>query len=194
MQKLKQLIREEFSNFHWRWQIVRLLVFPLPIFFGNRVRTLIMRFVGFHIGRGSLMRGLPTIYGSGKWKSNLTIGERCLFNIHITIDLAAPVTIGNAVSVGPQTMLITGSHQIGGSLHRAGELTPKPIQLNDGCWLGARCTILPGVTVGEGAIVAAGSIVTKDVPPNTLVAGVPAKIKRQLGGIGEGRIPKQENK
>ena len=192
MQKLKQIIQEEFSNFQWRWQLVRLLTFPLPIFFGNRVRTLAMKTVGFSIGRGSLMRGLPIIFGPSKWGPRLTIGKRCLFNIHISIDLAAPIVIGNSVSIGPQTMLITGGHEMGGSLHRAGQLTPKPIQIGDGVWLGARCTILPGITIGEGAVVAAGSVVTKDVPPNTMVAGVPATIKRELGGIGEGRILKKE--
>ena len=193
MQKLKQLSQEEFSNFQWRWQLARLLMFPFPIFFGNRVRTLAMKGVGFSIGRGTLMRGMPIIYGQGKWGPRLTIGTGCLFNIHITIDLAAPILIGNSISIGPQTMLITGAHKIGGSLHRSGELTPKPIQIGDGAWLGARCTIMPGVTIGDGAIVAAGSVVIKDVPPNTLVAGVPATIKRQLGGIGEGRIPQKED-
>jgi maltose O-acetyltransferase len=138
------------------------------------------------------MRGLPIIFGPGKWGPRLTIGKRCLFSIHISIDLSAPITIGDCVSVGPRTMLVTGGHEIGSSLFRAGQLSPRPIRLGDGAWLGARCIILPGVTVGEGAIVASGSVVTKDVPPNTLVAGVPAVVKRQLGGIGEGRIPQSE--
>jgi acetyltransferase-like isoleucine patch superfamily enzyme len=77
-------------------------------------------------------------------------------------------------------MLITGAHQIGDEYQRARDLNPEPINIEEGVWLGARCIILPGVTVGRGAVVAAGAIVTKDVPPNKLVAGVPAKVIKSL--------------
>ena len=63
---------------------------------------------------------------------------------------------------------------------RAGEGTARPIEIGDGCWIGARSVILGGVRIGAGCVVAAGSVVTRDVPDNVLVAGVPACIKRQL--------------
>lgn len=185
MQKLKQLLREEFSNFHLRWQLARFLMLPFPIYTGNRFRASALRLVGFRIGRGVLIRGMPTIIGHNNWGSRLSIGRHSALSVHIFIDLAAPITIGKNVTIGPMALLVTGAHEIADSSRRAGNLTPKPISICDGAWLGAHSTILPGVTIGEGAIVAAGSVVTKDVPPNTLVAGVPAVIKRQLDGFLE---------
>ena len=58
-----------------------------------------------------------------------------------------------------------------------------PVIIGDYCWIGARSTILPGVTIGEGSVVAAGSVVTKDVPPHCMVAGVPAMVKKEIGSI-----------
>ena len=58
------------------------------------------------------------------------------------------------------------------------------IRIGDGCWIGSGVTVVSGVTIGTGAVVAAGSVVTKDVPPNSLVAGVPARLVRQLGRVG----------
>jgi maltose O-acetyltransferase len=184
-QKIIQFLRKEFRNFQWRWQLARLLMRPFPIYVGCRIRTLIMRLVGFKLGRLVLFRGMPIIYGAGKWVPKLIIGNFSIISFKAVFDLAAPITIGESVAIGPKAMLITGSHKIGGPLHRMGMLDPKPIQLGNGVWIGARCIIMPGVTVGEGAIIAAGSVVIRDVPPNTLVAGVPAVVKQQLGGIGE---------
>jgi len=180
MQKLKQLILEELGVIHWRWQFARLLTWPFPIHAGNRVRVAIFRFIGFPIGHGTLIQGMPIIFGPGKWEQRLIIGEYCVLSIRISLDLAAPITIGDHVHIGPQTMLVTGGHELGDSSCRSGKPLREPIHLGNGAWLGTRCTILPGVTVGEGAIVAAGSVVTKNVPPNTLVAGVPAVIKKKL--------------
>jgi maltose O-acetyltransferase len=56
----------------------------------------------------------------------------------------------------------------------------RPVSIEDGAWIAARVTILPGVTIGRGTVVAAGAVVTRDVPPNTLAAGVPARVKREL--------------
>lgn len=77
-------------------------------------------------------------------------------------------------------MLMTGSHHLGNSQRRAGDFTAQPIRICDGVWLGARSTVLPGVTLHEGAVVGAGAIVNRDVPPNSLVAGVPARLIRDL--------------
>jgi maltose O-acetyltransferase len=76
---------------------------------------------------------------------------------------------------------ITGSHEIGGASRRAGTKVAKRILIGDGCWIGAGTRILGGVRIGEGVVVAAGAVVTRDIPPNTLAAGVPARAKRNLG-------------
>jgi maltose O-acetyltransferase len=75
---------------------------------------------------------------------------------------------------------LTVDHEIGPSENRCGEVLVAPVIIGDGAWLASRVTILPGVTVGNGSIVAAGAVVTHDVPPNTLVAGVPARVVRDL--------------
>ena len=183
IRKLRQLIQEEFGILQWRWQFARLLMAPFPMYNGSRFRSVALRLAGFRIGRGVLIRGMPTIIGPQKWGPHLSIGRYSALNVQIFFDLAAPITIGENVGIGPGTFLITGAHQIGDSSRRSGQLTPKPIRLGDGVWLGARCTVLPGVTIGEGAIVAAGSVVIRDVPPNTLVAGVPAVIKKHLDEV-----------
>ena len=88
---------------------------------------------------------------------------------------------------------MTNTHKLGTAEQRATDLIAHPIAIGDGAWLGARCTVLPGVTVGAGAVVAAGSVVTKDVPPNALAAGVPAVVKRMMDGVENGHVPKEAN-
>jgi len=82
--------------------------------------------------------------------------------------------------VGHGVTFITSDHETGTLSRRAGELKVLPIIVEDGVWIAANVTLLPGVTVGRGAVVAAGAVVTKDVPPNSLVAGIPAKVIRLL--------------
>lgn len=83
------------------------------------------------------------------------------------------ITIGENVAIGPNVIIRDNDEH-----HIAGSPATKPICIGNHVWIGARCMILKGVTIGDGSVVAAGSIVTKDVPPNCLVAGVPAKPKR----------------
>ena len=88
--------------------------------------------------------------------------------------------IGDRCDIGPGVEFVPGSHTIGNASRRAGFGTAKPIFVGNGCWLGAKSIILGGVKIGDGCVVAAGAVVIHDVPPNTLVAGVPARVKRQL--------------
>ena len=91
-----------------------------------------------------------------------------------------PIEIGVNVFVGAETMLWTGTHEIGPSSQRCGLGRTQPIRIGDGCWLGARVTVLGGVEIGAGSIIAAGALVNKDVPPDELWGGVPAKLIRRL--------------
>lgn len=159
-----------------RWLLAQLLLAPFPNFFGSRIRPEVLRALGFNIGARVCIWGLPTLIGTGKLHKKLSIGHQCLFNIQCFFDLADTISIENNVTLGPQVMLITGAHIIGSSDCRLGPLAPKPIHIKQGAWLGARSTILPGVTIGEGAVIAAGAVVSKDVAPNTVVGGVPAKV------------------
>ncbi len=83
--------------------------------------------------------------------------------------------------IGHDVSLLTINHAVGPRSLRAGTSFFGEIIIEDGCWLASRCTVLPGVTIGEGSIVAAGSVVTRNVPCHALVAGVPARVVRELG-------------
>lgn len=139
---------------------------------------------GFCIGHRTVLWDTPTIVGADDIYKRLHIGSDCLIGVQTYFDLADAIVIGNRVAIGPRVVMITGSHEIGEASMRAGKLTPKPVHIGDGVWIGACCTILPGVTIGSGAVIAAGAVVTKDIPPSALAAGVPAVVKRALDEDG----------
>lgn len=111
----------------------------------------------------------------------LAIGHGTFINYGCRIDNSAEVTIGRNCSFGPDVALLTSSHEIGSYEKRAGLAYDLPIRVGDGVWLGARTTILPGISIGDGCIIAAGSVVTRDCEPGGLYAGVPAKRIKDLG-------------
>jgi len=152
----------------------------VPVNTGGRLRVRILRLAGFHIGPGTTMWGPPAIVGVGNIYPRLAIGRNVFLNSGCLLDLADTITIEDEAALGYEVMLITGAHDYHFHRRRTGAVTPKPVRIGAGSWLGARCTILPGVTIGAGAVVAAGAVVTKPVPPDTLVAGVPAVAVRQL--------------
>lgn len=119
---------------------------------------------------------------SGTWFGGrkVAIGRGSFLNFGVWIEASRQVTIGKNVGVGHQVMICTSTHEVGPTSGRAGVPYGKSVTIEDGAWIGARATLLPGVTIGAGAIVAAGSVVTADVPPNVMVGGVPAKTIREL--------------
>jgi maltose O-acetyltransferase len=169
--KVRRIVREEFGAVHPRLLLAMALTAPLPPFAGGRLRVQALRAAGFRIGQGSLMFGMPTFTGRGAISQRLTIGAHSLFNVGCVFDLADTVTIGEGVSIGHQVMFLTASHQIGPKRRRAGDITTAPITIGDGCWIAARCVILPGITVGAGSVIGAGMIVNRDVPPDTMMSG-----------------------
>lgn len=111
---------------------------------------------------------------------NILIGNDVFINSQCQFDTSAKITIEDNVIISHQVSFITGSHEIGSHFNRAGNYNPQPIVIKKGAWICAKAIILPGVIVGEGSIVAAGALVTKDVIPDVMVAGVPAKIIKYL--------------
>lgn len=112
---------------------------------------------------------------------NTSVGEGTFINQGSYFDSTAPVVIGKSVGIGPRCTFLTGSHQIGPANARIeGGANHAAILVEDGCWIGGNVTILPGVTVGKGCVVAAGAVVTQDCEPNGLYAGVPARRIRDL--------------
>jgi acetyltransferase-like isoleucine patch superfamily enzyme len=147
---------------------------------GLRFRPRLYRLAGLRFGRGTVISGRIRFSGSSRSADLLQIGEDCYLNEAIWFDLGGRVTIENHVSIGMDCLFLTVTHDIGGPDARAGAVKLADIRIGSGVWLGARVTVLPGVTIGEGSIVASGAVVTRDIPPNTMVAGVPARIIRGL--------------
>jgi maltose O-acetyltransferase len=181
--KIVQLLREEFAGFHLRLLVAQAILAPLPIRVGGRVRALILRLIGFQIDRGTIFAGMPTMTGERNIYKNLVIGSCCWINSGCLFDLGAEIRIGSHVSIGHDVLVLTFTHEIGTSRHRAATLIAKPVNIGSGVWVGSRSTILPGVTIGSGAIVAAGSVVLDDVVPNTIVAGVPARAVKHCSDV-----------
>ena len=180
MKKLAQIIREEASPLPLRLHWAGWLMSGWPLGAGVRMRVRLYQWAGLRIGRGTLLAG-PIQFGmTGNPCRHLSIGAGCFLNSPLFVDAAAPVTIGDNVSVGHHVVVVTSSHALGPAGFRAGTLQTAPVRVENGAWIAAGVTLLPGITVGSGAVVAAGAVVTKNVAPNTLVGGVPAKLIRTL--------------
>lgn len=108
-----------------------------------------------------------------KLGKNVFINHACTF-----LDMGG-ITIEDDVQIGPKVNLITENHPVDPAKRKYLDL--KSIRIKRNAWIGAAATILPGVTIGENSIVAAGAVVNKNVPDNTIVGGVPAKILRTIG-------------
>ena len=176
----RQVLHDELADIRPRHALVRLLAAPLPINTAIRLRATVLKLDGHRLGRGIAFADVPRVFGEGRLAGRLTIGDHCYFNAGATFELGDTITIGRRVTFGPDVMLLTTTHEIGGSAHRCADHVRAPIRIGDGVWIGARATVLPGVTIGDGAVVGAGALVASDVEPDTLVGGVPARRIRQL--------------
>lgn len=116
---------------------------------------------------------------------NIFVGDHFYCNFNCTIYDAGPVRIGNYTMFGPNVTLCTATHPVEADLrlNDKGYELSLPITIGNRVWIGGGAFINPGVTIGDGAVVASGAVVTKDVPANTLVAGVPAVVKKKLNDI-----------
>jgi acetyltransferase-like isoleucine patch superfamily enzyme len=127
--------------------------------------------VGDHFKIWSTHR-LVLVTGWGK----LRIGDRVFLNNGVFVSCVHEITIGDDVAIANEVYLTdSDSHGVEGR-----KVREEPIRIGNGTWIGARAIILPGVTIGSRALVAAGSVVTRDVPDDTLVAGNPARVIRTL--------------
>lgn len=119
---------------------------------------------------------------------NIHVGKECFVNYNCVFLDISPITLGNSVWIGANVTLATPNHPlIAEERHNADYPDGRhdlefsdPITIKDGCWICSGAIICGGVTIGENSVVAAGAVVTKDVPPNSLVAGVPAKVLRTI--------------
>lgn len=117
----------------------------------------------------------PLYINCGK---HITIGKNVFINFDCTFLALGGITIEDDVLIGPKVSLITENHPLNPEERKG--LEAKPILIKKNAWIGANATILPGVTIGENAVVAAGAVVSKDVPDNTVVGGIPAKFIKNI--------------
>lgn len=140
----------------------------------NKLRFVLYKIAGMrtqsdNIRSGCVFRG-----------KSVFIEKDVFINHNVFIDAWESVTIKKNTSIAFDVMICTSSHRIGENNKRAGESKRRPVVIGKGCWIGARCIILPGVTIGDGCVIAAGSVVNKDCDSNSLYAGTPARFIRKL--------------
>ncbi len=121
--------------------------------------------------------------------SHTTVGSNVFVNFNFTVQDDARVTIGDHCNFGPNVTIVTPLHprlpeERKVLLNAAGEKKrycyAKPVHIGNDCWFGANVTVCPGVTVGDGCVIGAGSVITKDIPPMSFAAGVPCRVVRTL--------------
>jgi acetyltransferase-like isoleucine patch superfamily enzyme len=141
----------------------------------EQVRELLAELTGKPVDASVVV--FPPFYS--EFGKNLTLGKDVFINIGCRFQDTGGITIADGSLIGHGSTLTTLNHGIDAA--RRADMAPSPVTIGRKVWLGAGVTVLPGVTIGDGAIVGAGSVVTKDVPADTIVAGVPAKLIRATG-------------
>lgn len=140
-------------------------------------------------GRKALLRTLLGAMGENvcveqpfrcDYGRNIRLGARTFLNYGCTFLDCAPITLGEHVLCGPNCSFYTAIHPIDPAERLTDRERAAPIVLEDNVWLGGNVTVLPGVTIGANTVVGAGSVVTRDLPPNVVAAGNPARILRHL--------------
>lgn len=142
--------------------------------FGNKKRDVIFKKLFSSFGDNNVIKeGLRCNFGF-----NISIGSNCYFNYNVTVLDSFEVQIGNNVFVGPNVVISAVTHPLKASDRR--NLQGGKTIIEDDVWIGAGAVILSKVIIHKGAVIGAGAVVTKDVPANTVVAGVPAKVIKDI--------------
>lgn len=119
----------------------------------------------------------PLYVDYGKY---ITVGARTFANYGLMALDVAPITIGEDVQIGPNVQLLTPTHPVDPELRRQKYEAAKPIVIGNNVWLGGGAIVLAGVTIGENSVIGAGAVVTRDIPPNVVAAGNPARVIREI--------------
>jgi acetyltransferase-like isoleucine patch superfamily enzyme len=142
----------------------------------DEIRALFGQLIGKKVDESFLL--IPPFYTAGG--DEISVGRNVFINQNCTFYDLGGLDIADDVMIGPNVNIITAGHPLEPSRRRAATIG-TPIVIERNVWIAAGATIIGGVTVGENSVVAAGSVVTKDVPPNTLVGGNPARTIRSIG-------------
>lgn len=141
----------------------------------DEVRALLSQLTGRSVDESVTV--FPPFYC--EFGKNLSIGKDVFINMGCRFQDTGGITIGDGSLIGHGSTLTTLNHGV--DPERRGDMLPAPVVIGRKVWLGASVTVVPGVTIGDGVIVGSGTVVTKDVPANTIVAGVPARPIRETG-------------
>lgn len=184
--RLRSSLHANARKIHLRLALAHAVARLLPHDMFNQRRAWAYRAAGVRMGHKAQILGPLTLLGWGNLARFLEIGDEVALETPCTISLCAPVRIGHRVHTGQEVMILTGTHHTGPREKRCGSYNFASVEIGDGCWLGARVTILPGVTIGSGAIVAAGAVVTRSMPANSVIAGNPARVIGKLDDAAPG--------
>jgi maltose O-acetyltransferase len=180
-QRIVRVLREELGEIRPIQHALDLASRTIPPKVGNHLRASLLRARGIAIGEGTVVYDTPELSGGeAAGRAKMYIGRHCIIDVRCAFELGANITIGDRVTLGHNVMIITTTHDLGPREHRAGPLVRNPVRIEDGAWIGPCSIILPGVTVGAGAIVDPSSVINKNVAPNTRVRGSPAKVVEEL--------------
>ena len=137
------------------------------------------------LGEGSFLQGPITFH----YGVHTHIGNRCFINFNFTVQDDAEVTIGDDCNFGPNVTIVTPVHPmlpgerkaiLGPDGKKKRVCFAKPVRIGNDCWFGANVVVCPGVTIGDGCVIGAGSVVVKDIPPHTFAAGNPCRVIREI--------------
>ncbi len=165
---------------HMWWMIYALCMFLVNhVFAGTRrsffpIKRRLLNMVGYEIGENTKVVG--PLHSTGR----LRVGKNCWINKNMSIHGNGCVEIGDNCDIAPDVTFLTGGHAIGGPERRADKGESYSIAVGDGCWIGARSTLLNNTSIGDGCVIAACSCVHKSIPEQALAGGVPARIIRHL--------------
>lgn len=112
--------------------------------------------------------------------TNITLGSKVFFNFNCVVLDVGQVTIGSHVLFGPAVQIYTATHPLSAAERREGLESARPITIGSDVWVGGGCIICPGVTIGDRSVIGAGSVVTRDIPADTVAAGNPCRVLRSL--------------
>ena len=148
-------------------------------------RDALLRRMLSHVGEGVVVR--PPFfceYGA------IRIGDGTFINVDAVMLDVVPITIGAACQIGTRVQLLTAGHPLDPEPRRAGWEFGRPITIADNVWLGGGAIVCPGVSIGEDTVVGAGAVVSGDLPPGVLAAGVPARVLREIGERDRVEVPR----
>jgi len=172
--KALMLLRDETGGIHPRLLALNIAQSFLPRHRLQDARAHLFSWAGFQVGEGTRISTPPKINGNKDLFSNLKVGRDCAIDADCVFDLCEKITIGDRATLSAGVMILTSTHELDIREHRAGPIQLAPVTIGDGVLLGARCIILPGVTIGAGSVVNPGSVVNKHVAPGVRVGGIPA--------------------